>query len=469
MRVCIVYDCLYPYTIGGAERWYRNLAERLAAEGHDVTFLTLRQWERGEPSRIFPASASSPSGRGWRSTRAAGGGACSRRSSSARRACAISLRHGAALRRRPHRVLPVLLAARRRRGAARGGYRIVVDWHEVWTRGYWREYLGPARRPIGWAVQRAVPARAAARLLLLAAARAPLREQGLRGELDPPRRAVRRARRARKPRAGAAGRRLRGPPHSGEARSGARSGFALAREQIPSCAARSTATGPSARRCSEQIADLGLDGVVSRAGVRGRQDVLEQALATAPLPRPPFQPRGLRPRRRRGGGARRPRRRRRRAWTTQPPSSSRRASTERSLRHRARRARERDRPATSTGRGSATDGHVVPANADRLSLERSLETVLEAMRATERSVSPLLPSPRRRRRDVRGRSQRYARLSLQLESTPSPEPDANRSATSGAASSPLFGAHRRHDLLHVHGGGRRRTRVSRSSPLDHPS
>ena len=48
MRVCIVYDCLYPFTIGGAERWYRNLAERLASSGHEVTFLTRRQWGRGE-------------------------------------------------------------------------------------------------------------------------------------------------------------------------------------------------------------------------------------------------------------------------------------------------------------------------------------------------------------------------------------------------------------------------------------
>src|SRR5258708_13675259 len=52
MRVCIVYDCLFPYTIGGAERWFRHLAERLAAEGHDVTYLTLRQWERGERAQI---------------------------------------------------------------------------------------------------------------------------------------------------------------------------------------------------------------------------------------------------------------------------------------------------------------------------------------------------------------------------------------------------------------------------------
>src|SRR5207247_29535 len=48
VRVCIVYDCLYPFTIGGAERWYRNLAEQLASRGHEVTFLTRRQWPRGE-------------------------------------------------------------------------------------------------------------------------------------------------------------------------------------------------------------------------------------------------------------------------------------------------------------------------------------------------------------------------------------------------------------------------------------
>ena len=47
MRVCLIYDCLFPYTVGGAERWYRNLAERLAAEGHDVSYLTLRQWDSG--------------------------------------------------------------------------------------------------------------------------------------------------------------------------------------------------------------------------------------------------------------------------------------------------------------------------------------------------------------------------------------------------------------------------------------
>src|SRR5204862_439013 len=52
VRVCLIYDCLFPWTIGGAERWMRALGERLAAEGHDVTYLTLRQWERDEPPAV---------------------------------------------------------------------------------------------------------------------------------------------------------------------------------------------------------------------------------------------------------------------------------------------------------------------------------------------------------------------------------------------------------------------------------
>ena len=45
MRICLVYDCLYPHTVGGAERVYRQLALRLRDAGHEVTYLTLRQWD----------------------------------------------------------------------------------------------------------------------------------------------------------------------------------------------------------------------------------------------------------------------------------------------------------------------------------------------------------------------------------------------------------------------------------------
>jgi glycosyltransferase involved in cell wall biosynthesis len=34
------------------------------------------------------------------------------------------------------------------------GYRLVVDWHELWTRDYWREYLGPLGGRVGSRVQR---------------------------------------------------------------------------------------------------------------------------------------------------------------------------------------------------------------------------------------------------------------------------------------------------------------------------
>ena len=44
-----------------------------------------------------------------------------------------------------------------------GRYRVVVDWFELWSDDYWREYLGPRRaRRVVRAV--AVPARAPARV-----------------------------------------------------------------------------------------------------------------------------------------------------------------------------------------------------------------------------------------------------------------------------------------------------------------
>src|SRR5579863_4636777 len=61
LKVCLVYDCLFPHTVGGAERWYRNLALRLAADGHEVTYLTLRQWDHGnEPRETFHVQAVGP-------------------------------------------------------------------------------------------------------------------------------------------------------------------------------------------------------------------------------------------------------------------------------------------------------------------------------------------------------------------------------------------------------------------------
>jgi glycosyltransferase involved in cell wall biosynthesis len=152
MRICLVYDCLFPYTVGGAERWYRNLGERLAAEGHDVTYLTLRQWTRGEPGEVPGVRVVTA---GPRMELYASGG---------RRRVLPPLVFGAGvlwhLLRRGGRYDVVhtasfpyfsLLAAALVRPLRR--FQLVVDWHELWSREYWREYLGPVGGRIGRAVQ----------------------------------------------------------------------------------------------------------------------------------------------------------------------------------------------------------------------------------------------------------------------------------------------------------------------------
>jgi glycosyltransferase involved in cell wall biosynthesis len=183
MNICIVYDCLFPFTVGGAERWYRSLAERLAAEGHRVTYLTLRQWDRGGRPKLQ-------------------GGV---------RVVAVGPRLGLYTEGGRRRILPPLvfglgvlahLLRRGRRydvvhtcsfpyfsllaaGVARrlGRYRLVVDWHEVWSDDCWREYLGAFGGAIGGLVQR-LCARLRQRAFCFSRLHeARLHEEGLRGEV----------------------------------------------------------------------------------------------------------------------------------------------------------------------------------------------------------------------------------------------------------------------------------------------
>lgn len=181
MRICLVYDCLYPHTVGGAERWYRNVAVRLAAEGHDVTYLTMRQWETGEEPdlpgvRVVAVALGMPLYIGGR------------------RRIRPALVFGLGVLRhllghgRSYDVVHTasfpyfsLLAAAFVRPLAR--YRVVVDWHELWTREYWREYLGPLGGWFGWRVQRLclwVPQRAFCFSRLVEQR---LLDEGVRGEV----------------------------------------------------------------------------------------------------------------------------------------------------------------------------------------------------------------------------------------------------------------------------------------------
>jgi glycosyltransferase involved in cell wall biosynthesis len=161
VRICIVYDCLYPFTIGGAERWYRNLAERLASSGHEVTFLTRRQWERGVDPAVAGVRVVAVSPRMELYARG-------RRRLLPPLVFGVGvflhlLRHGRRYDVVHTASFPYFSLLGANAACRWGRYRIVVDWHEVWTREYWREYTGSLAGSIGWRIQRAclrVPQRA---------------------------------------------------------------------------------------------------------------------------------------------------------------------------------------------------------------------------------------------------------------------------------------------------------------------
>lgn len=280
MRICLVYDCLFPWTIGGAERWYRNVGERLAAEGHDVSYLTLRQWERDAPPVIA----------GMRVV--AVGPQLGLYTESGRRRVLPPLVFGAGvllhLARQGRRYdvvhtcsfpfFSLLAAAAVRR---RGGYRLVVDWFEVWTREYWERYMGRAAGRVGWLVQRTcVRLRQQAFCFSMLHERR-LREEGLRGEpvvlaglsgANAPHAPVATA----DPVVVFAGR------HIPEKRVPAIvPAIAAARRNAPELRAEIYGDGPERGRVAAAIREHGLDGAVVLPGFVGQEEIdlaLERAL-----------------------------------------------------------------------------------------------------------------------------------------------------------------------------------------------
>lgn len=153
MRVALVYDCLFPNTIGGAERWYRNVAEHLDGH-HHVTYLTRQQWGEEGAETNFETIAVAPGGDLY--------------TTGGNRSIGAPLRFGWGVFKHLFRhcdrydvihtasfpyfsVIGAWAALRLRRSKAP----LIVDWHEFWTTGYWRSYLGPLRGRIGAAVQSA--------------------------------------------------------------------------------------------------------------------------------------------------------------------------------------------------------------------------------------------------------------------------------------------------------------------------
>ena len=174
-RIAIAYDCLFPYTTGGGERQYRGFAERIAARGHRVDYLTTRQWDGPDPSE--DAFAVVPiTGRldlydddGVRSTSAA-------------------LRYAWGLfrtlrrRRRSYdavivSALPALNVPAARLALLGSGTILVADYLEVWGRRQWLEYAGAVTGLLGWAAQRVAIA-----LTPIATCHSALSERRLRAE-----------------------------------------------------------------------------------------------------------------------------------------------------------------------------------------------------------------------------------------------------------------------------------------------
>jgi glycosyltransferase involved in cell wall biosynthesis len=278
MRIALLYDCLYPHTIGGAERWHRNVAERLA-EHHEVTYVTRRQWGDEGPGTPFPTVAVSE-----------GGGLYTERG---RRSIGPTLRFGWGVFRHLLRnadrydvvhtasfpyfsVIAAAAALRLRRSRAP----LVVDWHELWSREYWLEYLGPVAGRVGMAVQTLCVRLAGPSFTFSRLVEERLREHGFKGSIvrlsgeyagpdhadraDPERPPPR-------PLAVFAGRHIR------EKRVTAiPAAIAAARREVPDLRCLILGEGPETAALRAAVAAHGLDGAIE---VRGRVSGPEVARA----------------------------------------------------------------------------------------------------------------------------------------------------------------------------------------------
>ena len=379
MRICLVYDCLFPYTVGGAERWYRNLARaarRRRPRGH------LPDAAPVGPRRATPtcrACAWSPPGRGWRCTAgAARGGSCPRSCSAP--ACSGTCSATAASYDVVHTAsfpyFSLLAAGARAPAAPASG-----SW---WTgtrcgrRDYWREYLGRlgGRGRLAGAARCAcasASARSASRACTqrgcarrACAASPTVLEGEYAGPLEPAEPRAGRAARGRSP--GATSRR------SACRRSCRRSRWPG--ERLPELRGEIFGDGPERDRGARGVAELGLEDVVSAPGFvdaeRGGASAARALCMVLPSRREGY---GLvvveaaaRGDPQRGGG----RARQRRDRAGRGGRERRRGASDSS------RARGGDRARARGGAALRTPAAWFERNARRLSLERSLERVAES-------------------------------------------------------------------------------------------
>lgn len=154
-RLAYVYDALFPWTVGGAERWLTRLATTAAEAGYDVTYLTRRQWDADTPPTIDGVRVLdvSPNHDLYR----ADGSRTLREP--------LSFGLGVYRHLRRHRAdydlvhthaFPYFGALGVHRALRSTSTPIIVDWAELWTRDYWHAYTGRAAGEVGWRMQNRV-------------------------------------------------------------------------------------------------------------------------------------------------------------------------------------------------------------------------------------------------------------------------------------------------------------------------
>ncbi|MES1245042.1 MAG: glycosyltransferase family 4 protein [Acidobacteriota bacterium] len=134
MRVLLVYDCLYPASVGGVEHRNHELARALAARGHRVTLAGFADCS-SEPMPGVEILPLAPPGRLYTEAGKRSTGEALRLASSVLR---LDLKRFDVVESAniPYAHLPPLALRCRLAGKP-----LVVTWHEYWGR-YWRQYLG---------------------------------------------------------------------------------------------------------------------------------------------------------------------------------------------------------------------------------------------------------------------------------------------------------------------------------------
>ena len=137
MRIAVVSDAVFPYHTGGKETRYRHIVAQLSNQGHEVTGYTMHWWPGPKTKTTDGVEYRAIMGRSplYKGSR--------RSISEALRfalACFQLVRYRYDVIEADH--MPYLQLVPLRLVAAVRRVPLVVTWHELWGKEYWRKYLG---------------------------------------------------------------------------------------------------------------------------------------------------------------------------------------------------------------------------------------------------------------------------------------------------------------------------------------